>query len=934
MTGKRGLNATTYEVGESSRPRRSRRMSQLMASGLDDAVLPPYNYLDNGDCDRICEHCAALFWYAERVVCGSTLLSPKYTHCCKRGAVRLPLPLRPPDVIRQMFENDVFMDNIRAYNNMFSMTSLGAQIDDAVNDGWGPYVFKVSGQICHWIGSLCPPDNQRPRFLQMYIYDTNNEVSNRMRFFNSSDRNSLSEVVVQNLSEMLGLCNEYVRLFRNAIDRCDAPVESDFSIRLYNDVGDRRYAPPAPGTLGGIVRADDLSASGYDIVVHRKDGTPHRVSKLHPSYMPLQYPLLFPFAEQGWSPTLTLHSVSGIAARRLTVNMYFSYQIQDRDGMYALLLRGGRLLQQYLVDAYTCIEQNRLDYINANQNIFRSDFVAGLYDALARGDTNVNDTGKRIFLPSSFTGGPRYMYKHYQDALAICRVHGNPQYFITFTCNVKWPEISRHMTRVGAGHAQNRHDIIARVFHIKVVEFFKFLRSDKPFGEVAAVVLICCTPLGLLCYAFGITAVGIPVMIYETLPMSCLRVRDIRERETPAPIEIRVLKKWITKGKREEICYQFVDTYGDCIEASAELRHIEHFDAIIRLGSCYKVSEYVCVGPRTYMATVDHGASLVIGQRATFTSIPGSDLPTVHFNFADYDTLRGRIKNPKSLTDYIGRVEKNSLRTTGTGKTLRKTLLRDESGHQIEITLWPDARHLIGDEVVPGDIVAITSTTVTEHNIINPELPQTEAHVNRLKTLPATQETRTDEKMVTIEDLVPNNLVAHASLKTCHNLQPLRKLIAKHEYHHLVISLAGLIFVCKDDADVTPNFRYSVNARITDDTGAADAVFFNDSMYAMLQISCDDMVTKHGETDPRKFPRLLQSILNTPWLLHVAQKLDGIIVVNDVTKITSPSDHEADIPRAETSTLTPTTPIPKKTASKRQEALTLDASDRRKAKKA
>nr|GEX42339.1 hypothetical protein [Tanacetum cinerariifolium] len=38
-------------------------------------------------------------------------------------------------------------------------------------------------------------------------------------------------------------------------------------------------------------------------------------------------------------------------------------------------------------------------------------------------------------------GGPRYMYKHYQDALAICRVHGNPQFFATFTYNVKWPEI-------------------------------------------------------------------------------------------------------------------------------------------------------------------------------------------------------------------------------------------------------------------------------------------------------------------------------------------------------------------------------------------------------------------------------------------------------------------------------------------------------------
>ncbi|GKC80298.1 DNA helicase [Tanacetum coccineum] len=39
---------------------------------------------------------------------------------------------------------------------MFAMTSFGAKIDDSVNKGRGPYVFKISGQIYHWIGSLCP----------------------------------------------------------------------------------------------------------------------------------------------------------------------------------------------------------------------------------------------------------------------------------------------------------------------------------------------------------------------------------------------------------------------------------------------------------------------------------------------------------------------------------------------------------------------------------------------------------------------------------------------------------------------------------------------------------------------------------------------------------------------------------------------------------
>ncbi|KAL3638265.1 hypothetical protein CASFOL_017636 [Castilleja foliolosa] len=387
---------------------------------------------------------------------------PRYTQCCKGGFVRLPFPLYPPPAIKKIFEDSNFMENIRAYNSMFSMKSFGARVDDSVNDGRGPYVFKVSGQVSHWIGSLCPLDKEGPRFLQLYIYDTINEVSNRLRFFESSQHGLLSPTVVASISDTLNSCNEYARLFRSAADLCAASDTCDFSVRLYSNVGDRRYESPASGTLGGIVFAEDSNASDYDIVVHKKDGHPHRVSKLHPSYIPLQYPLIFPYAEPG------------------------CFQIHDRDGMYCLLLNGGRLFQQYLVDAYTCIEQSRLDFINTNQNIFWSEYVAGLYDALARGDNNAHDIGKLVFLPSSFTGGPRYMYKHYQDALAICRVYGNPQYFIKFTCNVKWPEISRHLDKNGGTQAQNRPDIIARVFRIKVQQFLRFMRTNRTFGDVAA----------------------------------------------------------------------------------------------------------------------------------------------------------------------------------------------------------------------------------------------------------------------------------------------------------------------------------------------------------------------------------------------------------------------------------------------------------------
>ncbi|KAL3627816.1 hypothetical protein CASFOL_028231 [Castilleja foliolosa] len=171
-------------------------------------------------------------------------------------------------------------------------------------------------------------------------------------------------------------------------------------------------------------------------------------------------------------------------------------------------------------------------------------------------------------------------------------------------------------------------------------------------------------------------------------------------------IEIRVIKKWISKGKNEELCYQFVDAYGDGIEATADVKHIEHFDSVIKLESCYKLSGYIATGAWTYMATVDHPASLVIRQKARFDPAPELSLPTVYFNFATYDMLKRRIKDTRLLT------ETNCLRPTRTGKILRTTLLLDEMKSDVEITLWPKT-HLIGDNVIPGDIVAITSTMIS-----------------------------------------------------------------------------------------------------------------------------------------------------------------------------------------------------------------------------
>jgi len=45
---------------------------------------------------------------------------------------------------------------------------------------------------------------------------------------------------------------------------------------------------------------------------------------------------------------------------------FYGYRLQHRDTDDIALLRGGRLWQQYIVDAYAVIEQNRLTYLRLN----------------------------------------------------------------------------------------------------------------------------------------------------------------------------------------------------------------------------------------------------------------------------------------------------------------------------------------------------------------------------------------------------------------------------------------------------------------------------------------------------------------------------------------------------------------------------------------
>ncbi|GJV25437.1 DNA helicase, partial [Tanacetum coccineum] len=110
-----------------------------------------------------------------------------------------------------------------------------------------------------------------------------------------------------------------------------------------------------------------------------------------------------------------------------------------------------------------------------------------LYDVISRGERDGYEVGGRIILPMSFTGGPRYMYAHYLDALAIFRKLGNPQFFIIFTCNVNWPKIKRFMSEYPHLTASDRAYVVCRVFEQKIQALIAFLKEERIFGDVTGV---------------------------------------------------------------------------------------------------------------------------------------------------------------------------------------------------------------------------------------------------------------------------------------------------------------------------------------------------------------------------------------------------------------------------------------------------------------
>jgi len=136
----------------------------------------------------VCQKCTTIVWFEERTWKYYSPLSPDVSMCCMKGKVTLPYMIEPPPLLRSLFggvhpRSNNFFVNIVSYNKLFSFKSVGGEIETRINRGLGPSHFVISDQNYHRIGSILPVEGERPKFCQLYIYDTKNELSNRLAHF-------------------------------------------------------------------------------------------------------------------------------------------------------------------------------------------------------------------------------------------------------------------------------------------------------------------------------------------------------------------------------------------------------------------------------------------------------------------------------------------------------------------------------------------------------------------------------------------------------------------------------------------------------------------------------------------------------------------------------------------------------------------------------
>lgn len=461
----------------------------------DSSIRPQQN--DIGLKNIRCSDCGALHFAAEKTCRG------KFSTCCASGSIRLPALTTFPQQFHSWLTEDTvdgknFRVNIRKYNGSFAFASFGYQ---TVGFSSGPHAFVIHGQVYHRTAKTL--NSSENVYAQLYILDP--EFATQKRCENEHNSGCYRSIF-EAIDFILRRNNPFAGAYSMMKEVMQNMGEESTSINMWiikdRTHDPRRYNLPVANEVAAVFVSDDGEPPfDRDIAVHPKgDHNLQNLSILSPNCDPMTYPLLFPHGDPGWQRGIDkvgknkdAHNANSDnddgdeeKTRKVSMLEFYSYHLQERQS-FNPLLSSGKLSQQYIVDAFLKVEGQRLQWSRMNQKKLRVDLYMGLMDYVnSRAERQDLKAGRIVILPSSFTGGKRYMQQNYQDAMILVAKFGKPDLFVTFTCNPKWKEITSNLKPTET--ALDRPDLVATVFYLKLKEFMNDMTCNRGgvLGKVVA----------------------------------------------------------------------------------------------------------------------------------------------------------------------------------------------------------------------------------------------------------------------------------------------------------------------------------------------------------------------------------------------------------------------------------------------------------------
>uniref|UniRef100_A0A915E5Z2 Helitron helicase-like domain-containing protein n=1 Tax=Ditylenchus dipsaci TaxID=166011 RepID=A0A915E5Z2_9BILA len=378
----------------------------------------------------------------------------------------------------------------------------------------GPYCFRISGQIYRNFNTAALPDeDEQAKGGQLFFIDTHEALGIRQSKLkcDPKDTEMIHNYLLQNnpyAKAYVMMKDEMNEQERIGLETGQEAKQIQLLFNLKTTADQRRYNLPQTNEVAAVfVPTSDGNVPAAHITVHERGKEVKNLQHIDPNVEPMLYPLLRPNGEQGWNVNMKTKS-----GKKLTQCDYINFHNQYRrdkvlPNQYEFnpLHYADKLTHQWYVERWCCVEAERLLFIRLNQNKIKATSYSGLQDYLNNTKEQLGASiGRQIVLPSTYTGGPRYMLNGYNDAMCICSEFGIPDLFITMTCDPTHPDILKN---IPSGDKPNNHPgICNRVFRQHCEKVLEVLNcKDKKKGGIFG-------RMTAFCYTIEFQKRGLPHM--------------------------------------------------------------------------------------------------------------------------------------------------------------------------------------------------------------------------------------------------------------------------------------------------------------------------------------------------------------------------------------------------------------------------------------